>query len=163
MVCVFFLDLRGVQLIEMRRHKFISMQNYHNLLYREEEREMHPYCAHAGVGLIPWSPLAQGKLARPWNESSAREESNPFSGLFALSDADKAIVDKVEEVAGRLGVSMAQVATAWSLSKGVNPILGLQSEKRIDEAVAALDVVLGEEDIKALEEGYVAKAVSPMW
>lgn len=138
------------------------MQNYHNLLYREEEREMHPYCRHAGIGIIPWSPLAQGKLARPWNESSFRNDSNPFSSMFA-APSDKAIVDKVEEVAKKLGVSMAQVATAWSLTKGVNPILGLQSEKRIDEAVGALGVTLGEEDVKALEDVYTAKAVAPLW
>ncbi|KAK7192793.1 hypothetical protein DPSP01_011216 [Paraphaeosphaeria sporulosa] len=144
-------------------HTFISMQNYHNLLYREEEREMHPYCAHAGIGLIPWSPLAQGKLARPWSTSSFRNDSNAFSAMFASTSADKAIVDKVEEVAGRLGVSMAQVATAWSLSKGVNPILGLQSEKRIDEAVGAVGLVLQDEDVKALEGAYVAKGVAPLW
>ncbi|KAF2445255.1 Aldo/keto reductase [Karstenula rhodostoma CBS 690.94] len=143
-------------------HKFISMQNYHNLLYREEEREMHPYCRHAGIGLIPWSPLAQGKLARPWTESSFREDNNPFSGVFA-TPPDKAIVDKVEEVAKKLGVSMAQVATAWSLSKGVYPILGLHSEKRIDEAVGAVGVVLGEEDVKALEGLYTAREVKPLW
>ncbi|KAL5466105.1 hypothetical protein PMIN07_003802 [Paraphaeosphaeria minitans] len=144
-------------------HKFISMQNYHNLLYREEEREMHPYCAHAGIGLIPWSPLAQGKLARPWSTSSFRNDNNPFGTLVSSTPADEAIVAKVEEVAGRLGVSMAQVATAWSLSKGVKPILGLQSEKRIDEAVGALGLVLGEEDVKALEGAYVAKGVAPLW
>ena len=138
------------------------MQNYHNLLYREEEREMHPYCQHAGIGLIPWSPLAQGKLARPWSTSTHRGDNNPFASLLT-SPSDEAIVNKVEEVAGKLGISMAQVATAWSLSKGVNPILGLQSEKRIDEAVGALGVVLSEEDIKALEGVYKAKSVPPLW
>ncbi|KAF1959684.1 Aldo/keto reductase [Byssothecium circinans] len=144
-------------------HTFTSMQNLHSLLYREEEREMHPYCTHAGIGLIPWSPLAQGVLARPWGSgSTARTESDPFSGMLT-SDADKAVVDKVEEVAKKLGVSMAQVATAWSLKKGVHPILGLQSEKRIDEAVEALGVVLSEEDVKVLEEEYKAKSVAPLW
>jgi aryl-alcohol dehydrogenase-like predicted oxidoreductase len=159
----FFLGVWWAGELILRRHKFISMQNYHNLLYREEEREMHPYCQHAGIGLIPWSPLAQGKLARPWNETSFRHDSNPFKDLLTAPSTDKAIVDKIEEVAKKLGVSMAQVATAWSLKKGVNPILGLQSEKRIVEAVAAVGVVLGEDDVKALEGVYTPKAVLPLW
>ena len=145
-------------------HQFISMQNYHNLIYREEEREMHPYCAHAGIGLIPWSPLAQGVLARPFDKSAStqRAATDPFHGLLH-SDADKPVVDAVERVAEKTGYSMAQVAVAWSLRKGVNPILGLQSEKRIDEAVASLEVVLSEEDVGVLEAGYRAKAVLPLW
>ena len=145
-------------------HKFISMQNYHNLLYREEEREMHPYCEHAGIGLIPWSPLAQGILARPWSEkaSTFRAQNNPFLSLF-LSDSDKAIVDRLEEVAKRLGVSMAVVATAWSLKKGVNPILGLQTIERIDEAVAMVNFELSDEDVKLLEEPYRAKPTAPIF
>ncbi|KAF1974752.1 Aldo/keto reductase [Bimuria novae-zelandiae CBS 107.79] len=143
-------------------HKFISMQNYHNLLYREEEREMLPYCFHEGIGVIPWSPLAQGKLARPWNTSSHRQESDPYMGFF-ITPSDEAIVNKVEEIANQLGVSMAQVAMAWSLKKGVNPILGLQSEKRIDEAVGALEVVLSEDHVKALEGVYNVKPVAPVW
>lgn len=143
-------------------HKFVSMQNYHNLLYREEEREMHPYCEHAGIGLIPWSPLAQGVLARPWNTSTKRTSTDPYAGMFS-STADKVIVDHVEEIAKRMGISMAQVAVAWSLSKGVNPILGLQSIKRIDEAVASLSVTLAEEDIKSLDDLYEPKAKAPFW
>lgn len=138
------------------------MQNYHNLLYREEEREMHPYCEHAGIGLIPWSPLAQGKLARPWNASSERSEADPYSGLL-VSSSDEVIVNKVEEVAKKLGVSMAQVATAWSLKKGVNPIMGLQSEKRIDEAVGAVHLELSDEDFGALDSVYTARPVAPVW
>ncbi|KAJ4305512.1 CSG1/SUR1-like protein [Kalmusia sp. IMI 367209] len=143
-------------------HTFTSMQNYHNLLYREEEREMHPYCAHAGIGLIPWSPLAQGFLARPWNTSTERSTADPFAGML-IAPSDEKIVNKVEEISKKLGVSMAQVATAWSLKKGVNPILGLQSEKRIDEAVGAVSVELSEEDFKALEDVYTAKAVAPVY
>jgi aryl-alcohol dehydrogenase-like predicted oxidoreductase len=145
-------------------HKFISMQNYHNLLYREEEREMFPYCKHAGIGLIPWSPLAQGRLARPWNaeKESERSKNNPY--LFLLSDdSDKAVVDRLEEVAKKLGVSMAVVATAWSIKKGVNPIVGLQSIARIDEAIEMANFQLSDEDFKALEEPYRAKAVSAAW
>ncbi|CAI6340373.1 unnamed protein product [Periconia digitata] len=144
-------------------HTFISMQNYHNLTYREEEREMHPYCAFAGIGLIPWSPLAQGVLARPWaTTATTRVESDQFAGLLK-SDSDKAIVDCVEQIAKEKGVSMAQVAIAWSLKKGVNPILGLQSVKRIDEAVGALAVELSDEEVKRLEENYKAKSVMQLW
>jgi aryl-alcohol dehydrogenase-like predicted oxidoreductase len=144
-------------------HKFISMQNYHNLLYREEEREMHPYCAHAGIGLIPWSPLAQGVLARPFSSApTTRSANDPFYGLLH-SEADRAVVDAVEKVAEKNGLSMAQVAVAWSLGKGVNPILGLQSEKRIDEAVQSLGLELSEDDVRELEEWYKPKAVLPLW
>ncbi|KAJ4412173.1 CSG1/SUR1-like protein [Didymella pomorum] len=145
-------------------HKFISMQNYHNLIYREEEREMHPYCDFAGVGLIPWSPLATGILARPWSQLGAtdRAKKNQYLAYMYQND-DKAIVDRVEEVSKKLGQSMASVATAWSLSKGVNPILGLNSTERIDEAVAAVNLRLNDEDIKALEEPYKARSVAPMW
>lgn len=140
-------------------HKFISMQNYHNLLYREEEREMHPYCDHAGVGLIPWSPLAGGILARPWSakKSTVRGETSQFHDLIS-NDGDKPVIDRLEEVAKKLGTSMAMVATAWSLKKGVNPILGLQSIARIDEAVETVNFELSDEDVKLLEEPYKAKS-----
>ncbi|KAF3050195.1 hypothetical protein E8E11_007366 [Didymella keratinophila] len=145
-------------------HKFISMQNYYNLIYREEEREMHPYCDFAGVGLIPWSPLATGILARPWSQLGATDRAKKNQYLaYMYQDDDKAIVDRVEEVSKKLGQSMASVATAWSLSKGVNPILGLNSTERIDEAVAAVNLQLKDEDIKALEEPYRARPVAPIW
>ncbi|OAL49638.1 aldo-keto reductase [Pyrenochaeta sp. DS3sAY3a] len=145
-------------------HKFISMQNYHNLLYREEEREMHPYCQHAGIGLIPWSPLAQGVLARPWDArvSTVRSETNQFSSMI-YSDSDKAVVDRLEEVSKKLGKSMALVGAAWSLKKGVNPIIGLSSVERIDEAVEMVHLELSDETVKALEEPYKAKAAAPVY
>ncbi|ORX99556.1 aldo-keto reductase [Clohesyomyces aquaticus] len=145
-------------------HKFISMQNYHNLLYREEEREMHAYCAHAGIGLIPWSPLAGGVLARPWKSDgdSVRAKTDVFHGMFTTPE-DKVIVDHLEGVAKKLGTSMAVVATAWSLRKGVNPILGLQSMKRIDEALETVNFVLSDEDFKGLEEIYKSRAVAPVY
>ncbi|KAH7139560.1 NADP-dependent oxidoreductase domain-containing protein [Dendryphion nanum] len=145
-------------------HKFISMQNYHNLLYREEEREMHPYCNYAGIGLIPWSPLAQGTLARPWKDdaSSVRAQNNAIIAMLT-NDGDKDVVDRLEEVSKRLGVSMATVATAWSLKKGVNPILGLQSIGRIDEAVETVNFELSDADVEALEEPYRAKAAAPVF
>ena len=146
-------------------HKFISMQNYHNLMYREEEREMLPYCADTGVGCIPWSPIARGVLARPWGDrGSTREKSDTLlQNLFRTREAesDKAIVDRVEELAKKKGVKMAQVAIAWVLKRDmVNPILGLGSKERIDEAVAAVKVELTDEEAKYLEEPYLPKVVA---
>lgn len=140
-------------------HQFISMQNYHNLIAREEEREMIPYCKDAGIGLIPWSPLASGVLARPWNSRSTVREATDKALHWLIrsreTEADKAIVDRVEELSKKKGLSMAQVAIAWSLHKGDNPIIGLSSKERIDEAVAAVKVKLTEEEIRYLEEPYV--------
>ncbi|KAA8648717.1 hypothetical protein EYZ11_004241 [Aspergillus tanneri] len=148
-------------------HQFISMQNYHNLLAREEEREMIPYCLDTGVGLIPWSPMARGVLARPWNSrSTIRESTDGALKLLVRSretEADQAIVERVEQVAKQKGISMAQVAIAWSLShSSENPILGLNSKERIDEAVASVKVKLTEEEIKFLEEPYIPKALSAL-
>lgn len=148
-------------------HKFISMQNYHNLLAREEEREMLPYCLDSGVSIIPWSPIARGVLARPWNSRESVRESTDAT-LKAIvrgreSEADKVIVDRVEELAGKKGVSMAQISLAWTLShQSEYPIVGLSSIKRIDEAVASLKVQLSAEEIKYLEEPYTPKAHLPM-
>lgn len=146
-------------------HKFISMQNYHNLLAREEEREMIPYCIDSGVGLIPWSPIARGALARPWgSRSTLRENTDGALKMLVRSretEADKAIVDRVEELSRKKGVSMAQIALAWSLShESVCPIVGLGSVQRIDEAVGALKVELSVEEIRYLEEPYVPKSVT---
>ena len=145
-------------------HKFISMQNYYNLLYREEEREMLPYCADSGVGIIPWSPIARGVLARPWgSRNTKREETDQFLGALIRSrenEVDQAIVGRVEKVAQQKGVPMAAVATAWVLSKGANPIVGLSSKGRIDSAVAAISMELSEEDIQYLEEPYLPKVIS---
>ena len=144
--------------------KFISMQNLYSLLYREEEREMVPYCQATGVGVIPWFAVAAGMLTRPWDDQSTeRAKTDPYlAAIFKSGDgvAEKAIVDRVEEVAKKKNVAMAQVATAWQLSKpGVNPLLGLSKKERIDQAVAAIHVKLTEEEIKYLEEPYVPKPV----
>src|SRR5512146_568868 len=96
--------------------RFVSMQNHYNLIYREEEREMLPLCTDQGVGVIPWSPLARGKLTRPWDETTARSETDEF-GKMLYSPDDKVIVDRVAEIAGERGVSRAQVALAWMLAK----------------------------------------------
>lgn len=140
------------------------MQNYHNLLYREEEREMIPYCKHTGVGLIPWSPMARGVLARPWSSRSTTREASDNT-LKALirgkeNETDEKIVNKVEEIAKRKGISMAAVAVGWSIAKGDIPILGLSSKERIDEAVENSKTVLSEEEIAELDGLYMPKAVS---
>ena len=145
-------------------HTFISMQNYHNLLYREEEREMLPYCSDTGVGCIPWSPIARGVLARPWTDrSSLRESTDNFLQSLIRSretEMDERVVGRLEEVARKKGVKMAQVATAWVLRReGVNPIIGLGSKERIDEAVGALKVRLSDEEAQYLEEMYLPKVV----
>ncbi|KAL8712655.1 MAG: hypothetical protein Q9220_003186 [cf. Caloplaca sp. 1 TL-2023] len=144
-------------------HQFISMQNYHNLIYREEEREMMPYCADTGVGCIPWSPIARGILAKPWGDrTSSRNTTDNFMQYIRSreNETDKAIVDRLEEVAKKKGAKMAQVATAWVMRREmVNPIIGLGSKERIDEAVAALQVKLTDEEAKYLEEPYLSKSV----
>ncbi|KAL4882038.1 NADP-dependent oxidoreductase domain-containing protein [Aspergillus karnatakaensis] len=148
-------------------HTFVSMQNYHNLLSREEEREMIPYCLDAGIGLIPWSPLARGLLSRPWKSAPTLREATDGALNVLLknreTEADREIVNRVEEVAKKKGVSMAQVAIAWSLgNQSENPILGLSSKERIDEAVQAVSVRLSEDERAYLEEAYVPKTLSPL-
>lgn len=115
---------------------FITMQNHYNLLYREEEREMMPTLVHFGVGSIPWSPLARGKVTRPWSASSARTGTDPWQeGLY--SENSKHIVDAVEKVAKARGVSMAQIGLAWLLSKDVvsAPIVGTTSLEKLRDLV----------------------------
>ena len=143
-------------------HKFISMQGFYNLIYREEEREMFPYCHATEIGLLPWSPLAAGVLAHGWTDrSDSREEKDVFLKMLfrdKAEEADRMIVNRVEEVAKNKGVSMAQVATAWVLSKqGTAPILGLDSIERVDQAVEALKITLTNDEIKYLEGPYIPK------
>jgi aryl-alcohol dehydrogenase-like predicted oxidoreductase len=146
-------------------HKFISMQGLYNLLYREEEREMNPYCNYTGVGLFPWSPLAAGVLAHSWTDrTDAREQKDPFLKLLfcgEVQNADRAIVDRVEQLAQKKGVAMAQIAQSWLIVKGCMPICGLESKERIDQAVGALQVTLSDEEIAYLEELYVPKVPFP--
>ncbi|SDW93544.1 Predicted oxidoreductase [Alicyclobacillus hesperidum] len=143
--------------------QFVSMQNYLNLLYREEEREMLPLCEDLKVGVIPWSPLARGRLTRDWDDKTARSEMDEFGkSLYAqTADADKRIVERVREVAQRRGLPRAQIALAWVLSKPVvtSPIVGATKMHHLEDAVAALDVKLTEEEIAFLEEPYVPHPV----
>lgn len=144
--------------------KFVSMQDYVNLLYREEEREMLPLCSAEGIGVIPWSPLARGRLTRDWDEVSARSEKDEFGKTLyaATAEADRKVVEAVAAVAEKRGIPRAQIAMAWLLSKPVitAPIAGATKPHHLDDAVAALDVVLSEEEIAALEAPYVPHAVA---
>jgi aryl-alcohol dehydrogenase-like predicted oxidoreductase len=139
-------------------HKFISMQNYMNLLYREEEREMIPYCQDTGVGIIPWSPISRGILARPWKAEITKRQETDQNALPG-ADCDEKIVSRVEEISKKRGVTMAAVATAWVLQKGASPILGLTSKERVDQSLQALKLKLTYDEIKYLEELYVPRSV----
>ena len=144
--------------------RFVSMQNYVNLLYREEEREMLPLCREEGIGVIPWSPLARGRLTRDWDETSARAETDEFGKtLYARTgDADRKVVEAVAKVAKARGIPRAQVALAWVLAKPVisAPIVGATRMGHLDDAVAALSVKLTAEEIAELEAPYVPHAVT---
>jgi aryl-alcohol dehydrogenase-like predicted oxidoreductase len=135
--------------------RFVSMQNHYNLLYREEEREMIPLCLDQGVGLIPWSPMARGRLTRDWEQGSRRQETDEF-GATRYLDEDRVIVDAVAEIAAARGVPRAQIALAWVASRpGVAaPIVGATAESHIDDAVAALSIELTAEEVQRLEQPY---------
>ena len=140
--------------------RFISMQNHVNLLYREEEREMLPLCADQGIGIIPWSPLARGKLARAWDETTVRSETDGFGKMLyrQQEDADRAIVETVGAIAAERDVSRASVALAWHFAKGVTaPIIGATKPGHIDAACAAMELGLTEDEVRRLEEPYLPK------
>jgi aryl-alcohol dehydrogenase (NADP+) len=141
-------------------HRFVSMQDHYNLLNREEEREMLPLCADEGIGVIPWSPLARGRLTRDWDSSTARSETDEF-GSKLYTAGDQVIVERVAEVAEARGVPRAQVALAWLLSKPVvsAPIVGVTKDRHLDDAVAAVGLHLSAEEIARLEEPYQPHAV----
>ncbi|AYG02887.1 aldo/keto reductase [Gryllotalpicola protaetiae] len=143
--------------------RFVSMQDHYNLLYREEEREMLPFCADQGVGVIPWSPLARGKLTRDWEESTKRNETDRLlNENNVYVDGDQQIVERVASVASDLGVPRAQVALAWLHHKPVvtAPIFGATKAQHITDAVASLDIELSDEQIGFLEEPYRPHAVA---
>ena len=140
---------------------FVSMQDHYNLLNREEEREMLPLCADEGVGVIPWSPLARGRLARPWDEATERSQNDPFgSSLYVASD--RTTVERLGEVAEQAGVPRAQVALAWLLTKPVvtAPIIGATKVSHLEDAVAALSVQLDDDAVARLEEPYTPHEVA---
>src|SRR6266496_4789908 len=144
--------------------RFISMQNHYNLVYREEEREMIPLCIEQGVGLIPWSPLARGRLARTTpspTEGTVRADSDTYAVDLYDSPSDLKVIEAVRKVAGGLGVLPSEVALAWLLQKpGVAaPIVGATKIEHLESAVRSLDVELTEEHIRAVEEPYQPHAV----
>ncbi|MGZ9718452.1 aldo/keto reductase [Rhizobium miluonense] len=144
--------------------EFVSMQDHLNLLYREEEREMLPFCEDQKIAVIPWSPLARGRLTRDWDEATARTQSDEFGKTLYTQalEADRKIVDAVGAVAKARGIPRAQVATAWILQKSAvtAPIVGASKPGHITDAVASLEVKLTPEEIEALESPYVPHGVA---
>jgi 1-deoxyxylulose-5-phosphate synthase len=141
--------------------RFSTMQNHYNLLHREEEREMLPLCADQGVGVIPWSPLARGRLARDWDATTARTETDEF-GKTLYQDGDKQIVDAVAEVAEARGVRRAPVALAWVLRNPVvtAPIVGMGRPQHLEDALAALAIDLTDDEVARLEKPYTPRPVA---
>lgn len=149
--------------------KFISMQDYYNLVYREEEREMIPFCKSTGVGIIPYSPVARGFLTRPVDKEpeSVRAKTDPIMKGKSLikvapytagkEEWHKDIARRVEEIANKRGTSMACVAIAWSLAKGAMPIVGFNKVERIDEAISAISIKLTDQEVEYLDEPYQAQ------
>jgi aryl-alcohol dehydrogenase-like predicted oxidoreductase len=155
---LYLADLRGGT-------RFVSMQDHYNLLYREEEREMLSLCAAEGIGVIPWSPLARGRLARPWEEQEGTERAatDEFGKTLYVRTraADRAVVDRLGEVAAARGIPRAQVALAWLLGKSsiTAPIIGATKPHHLEDAVAALSVELTADEVARLEEPYVPHPV----
>ena len=141
--------------------RFVSMQDHYNLLYREEEREMLPFCLDQGVGVIPWSPLARGRLTRDWDAETARTETDEF-GKTLYRDEDREVVATVAEVAERRGLPRAQVALAWLLAQPAvtSPIVGVTRAQHLEDAVAAVDVELSEDELTELGSAYVPHEVA---
>ena len=146
--------------------RFVSMQNHYNLLYREEEREMIPACIDQGLGVIPWSPLARGRLARPRSVSeqrtTTRAEQDRYGHMLYENRVDWSVVDAVERIANARGVSMSEVALAWLLAKpGVTaPIVGATKLEQLHASVRAVELTLTEDEIRELESGYTPKQVA---
>jgi len=141
--------------------RFVSMQDHYNLLARSEETEMQPLCADEGIGTIPWSPLARGKLTRDWDATSARSETDEF-GRSLYRDDDERIVDAVTAVAAQRGVTRAQVALAWVLRNPVvdAPIVGATKPHHLEDAIGAVDLQLSDDECARLEEAYTIREVA---
>lgn len=146
---------------ELGLAEFISMQNQYSLIAREDERELIPYCAEVGVGLIPWSPLGRGKLARPWGTTTNRSQSDEIQRAFYQQavDSDEAVVNAVQQVAEELGRPMAHVAIAWLRRQPAfsAPLIGATKVHHLTEAIAALDLVLTDEQAARLEAPYAPR------
>jgi aryl-alcohol dehydrogenase-like predicted oxidoreductase len=148
---------------QRRLTPFVSMQNHYNLLYREEEREMMPLCASEGIAVIPWSPLARGRLTRAWSEETARTRSDPYGSKLYASDveADRRVIERVAAIAAARGVPKAQIAVAWITQKRfvTAPIIGASKPQHLNDAVAALSLKLESSEIEQLEAPYVPHTV----
>ena len=145
--------------------RFVSMQPHYNLIYREEERETLPLCAAEGIGVIPWSPQARGRLARPWKaEETARTKTDAFGRTLYddVGATDRAVVERVAQLAASRGVAMSQIALAWMLGKRAvtAPIVGATKPGQLEDAVAALSLSLGAEEVDRLEEPYVPHRIA---
>lgn len=142
--------------------RFVSMQDQYNLLQREEEREMHPFCLDQGIGVIPWSPLARGRLTRPWDETTDRSETDAFGRTLYHQDegSNRRIVDAVAEIAEERGVPRAQVALAWMLGKAAvtAPIVGATKPGHLADAVAATGITLTQDEVARLEDPYTPRS-----
>jgi len=149
-----------------RRHgwtPFVSMQNHYNLLYREEEREMMPLCVDERIGVLPWSPLARGRLTRAWDTETARTRTDEYGNKLYVStvDADRKVVEQVAAIAAARGVPKAQVALAWVIQKPfvTAPILGASKPQHLQDAMSALTLKLSSDEIAQLEASYVPHAI----
>ncbi len=144
--------------------RFVSMQDHYNLINREEEREMHPVCLDQGVGVLPWSPLARGRLTRDWDASTARSQTDEFGATLyrQAEESDRRVADAVASVAQRRGVPRAQVALAWVAGREAvtSPIVGATKLSHLEDAVAALELHLDSEEVAELEAAYVPHAVA---
>jgi aryl-alcohol dehydrogenase-like predicted oxidoreductase len=144
--------------------RFSTMQDHLNLLYREEEREMLPLCRAEGIGVIPWSPMARGRLTRDWNATSERQETDEFGKMLYTKtlEADRLVIERVADVAKKRGVPRAQVALAWVLQKPevTAPIIGASKPQHLDDAVASLSLRLTPEEIATMEEPYTPHSVA---
>jgi aryl-alcohol dehydrogenase (NADP+) len=141
--------------------RFVSMQDHYNLLYREEEREMLPLCGDEGIGVIPWSPLARGRLTRDWNDVTERSAIDEF-GKQLYSEHDRPIVEKVAEIAAERSISRGQVGLAWLHSKSVvtAPIVGVTKLPQLEDALASVEVELTADEIERLEMPYEPHAIA---
>lgn len=143
--------------------RFVSMQDHYNLLNREEEREMHPLCLDEGVGVIPWSPLARGKLTRDWDDSTSRSQNDEFGQTLykQTENADKQVVDAVAAAASKRGVSRAEVALAWVMQQPAvtSPIVGATKLSHLDDAVAAVELTLTDDELAELAAPYVPHGI----
>ncbi|GGX20214.1 aldo/keto reductase [Streptomyces lomondensis] len=141
--------------------RFVSMQNHYNLIYREEEREMLPLCADQGVGVLPWSPLARGRLTRDWDATTERGTTDPFAGKL-YQEGDRTIVEAVTRIAEERGVPRAQVALAWLLHQDTvtSPIVGASKPRHLEDAVAAVELRLNDKELEELERPYTAHPIA---